>query len=243
MEELVERFRRARRDPQRVVLEGFHALKHARRFGADLLEVVIRDAAGAAGLARDLAPDVGPVLAGARVVPVDVFARLAPRPHPTGVVAIARRPEPLAPEGPAPVVVVEDPRRPENLGAVVRVAAAAGAAGVVALGGVDPWHPAAVRGAAGLQFALPVTRAGSLDELLGMARPLVAFDSGGEPLRPGAIPPRAVLAFGTERRGLSEDLLARADRRLAIPMREGVSSLNLATAVAVALYVWRLREG
>ena len=40
--------------------------------------------------------------------------------------------------------------------------------------------------------------------------------------------PGAILAFGTERHGLSDELLERADLRLGIPMRPGVSSLNLA---------------
>ncbi|HWT93945.1 MAG TPA: TrmH family RNA methyltransferase, partial [Solirubrobacteraceae bacterium] len=55
-------------------------------------------------------------------------------------------------------------------------------------------------------------------------------------LVPGAVPPGALLAFGTERHGLSDALLAQADARVRIPMRAGVSSLNLATAVAAALY-------
>ena len=45
-----------------------------------------------------------------------------------------------------------------------------------------------------------------------------------------------MLAFGSERHGLDAALLERADARVGIPMRPGVSSLNLATAVAVALY-------
>jgi TrmH family RNA methyltransferase len=51
-----------------------------------------------------------------------------------------------------------------------------------------------------------------------------------------------VLAFGTERHGLSGELLDRADGRVAIPMREGVSSLNLATSVAVVLFAQRLAD-
>ena len=54
------------------------------------------------------------------------------------------------------------------------------------------------------------------------------------------LPARAVLAFGTERHGLSAELLASADARIAIPMRAGVSSLNLATSVAAVLFAWRL---
>jgi TrmH family RNA methyltransferase len=111
------------------------------------------------------------------------------------------------------------------------VAAAAGAAGLFCLGGEDPWRPAAVRGGAGLQFALPVAR---IAELPALRRPLVAVDPGGQPL--ATLPGNAVLLFGSERAGLSGQLLARADARVRIPMRAGVSSLNLATAVAVVLY-------
>jgi TrmH family RNA methyltransferase len=64
----------------------------------------------------------------------------------------------------------------------------------------------------------------------------VAVDPAGEPLGDAPIPPRSVLAFGGERHGLGSQLLAAARLRVAIPMRPGVSSLNLATAVAVLLY-------
>jgi TrmH family RNA methyltransferase len=252
-ETVAERFHRARRDPELVVLEGFHALKHAVRFGAAVVEIASRDPGAVGRVAAALAPDVASVLEGAGVVDAATFARLSPRPHPTGVIAIARRPrirlETLGDDaGPAPIILLEEPRRPGNVGAVVRVAAAAGAAGVLALGGVDPWDPVAVRGGAGLQFALPVarvTREGLSREPGGWAggRPLVALDPGGTPLTAGGIPPPAILAFGTERAGLTPDLLGRADLRLAIPMRPGVSSLNLATAAAVTLYTWRLTPG
>jgi tRNA G18 (ribose-2'-O)-methylase SpoU len=48
-----------------------------------------------------------------------------------------------------------------------------------------------------------------------------------------------LLVFGTEREGLPDEIDSRADLRIAIPMRHGVSSLNLATAVAVILYLAR----
>jgi RNA methyltransferase, TrmH family len=151
--------------------------------------------------------------------------------HHTKVVAVARRPAfSVARLGPGRVVLLEDPRQLGNVGAVVRVAAAAGAAGVLTTGARDPWDPAALRGSAGLHFALPVSRVAALPE----GRPLVAFDPAGAPL--AALPADALLAFGSERHGLSAELAARAELRVAIPMRAGVSSLNLATAVAVALY-------
>ena len=48
-----------------------------------------------------------------------------------------------------------------------------------------------------------------------------------------------MLAFGTERHGLSPELAERAQQLIRIPMRDGVSSLNLATAVAAVLFAWR----
>lgn len=239
----MRRYRAARRDRDLAVLEGFHALKHALRFGAEVTEAVASDPDGLEELAGELAPD----LAGSfreRTTRVDeeTIAQLVPQAPRTGVVALARRPpvdvaELLAGGGPQPLVLLEDPRTMGNMGATVRVAAAAGAAGVLTTGGNDPWHPDALRGAAGLHYALPVAPVEALPE---SGRPLVAIDPGGKDLRPGAVPPGAILAFGTERYGLSPGLLERADVRLGIPMREGVSSLNLATSVAAVLFSQRI---
>ena len=240
---LIRRYRTARRDRTLAVLEGFHALKHALRFGAVVLEAVCSHPQQLDELAAELAPDLAGTLT-ERVMPVDseVLAEMVPQAPYTGVVAIARRPEVdldavLADPRPAPMVLLEEPRNIGNLGACVRVAAAADAAGVLATGRNDPWYPEALRAAAGLNFALPVT---AIEDLPESDRPLVAIDPDGDGRRPAELPPRAILAFGTERHGLSPELLDRADLRLGIPMRAGVSSLNLATAVSAVLFAQRL---
>jgi len=203
-----------------VELEGLHPLKHALRFGAGVERAVARDPERVVALARELAPDVaGAVAALLEAGDSGDF----------DVVSWAARP-PERPPGRGFVVFLDGPRRLGNVGAAIRVAAAAGAAGVLVSGEADPWHPAAVRGAAGLQFALPVARAAAPPG----DRPLVALDPGGAPL--DSVPPDAVLAFGAERHGLSAALRERADAVVALPMRPGVSSLNLATAVAAVLY-------
>jgi RNA methyltransferase, TrmH family len=241
---LIERFRRARRDQSRVVLEGFHAIKHAVRFGATIDKVCAADPDELSALTSALAPDIGPELGRlVESVAPSLFAELAPVPVETGIIAIARRPQAdvaaiLQRRSAAPVVLLEAPTHFGNLGAVVRVAAAAGADAVLTTGPHDPWHPAALRGSAGLHFALPVAR---IEELpVQRDRPLEAIHPDGEALRPGVLPDRAIFAFGSERRGLSRETLAAAERQIAIPMRPGVSSLNLASAVAVILYTWRL---
>jgi RNA methyltransferase, TrmH family len=246
---LIPRFGRARRDPTLAVLEGFHPLKHALRFDAELQEVVCRDPAELARLAEQLAPELaGRMGELARPVAPELFDQLAPLPPSTGVMALASRPAVDAAallQSPrrAPIVLLEDPRDLGNIGACVRVAAAADAAAVLSTGSHDPWHPDALRGGAGLQFALPVARLVELAALEHRDGPLLALDPEGEPLDPATLEAGAVLAFGTERHGLSEELLARADARIRIPMRTGVSSLNLATSVAAVLFAWRLSPG
>jgi RNA methyltransferase, TrmH family len=241
--DLTVRFRTARRDPELTVVEGFHALKHALRFGAEVREAVAVDPERLEQLARELAPDMVGRLGGMlEQVDQQTLAELVPRPPRTEVAAIARRPPLdlgaiLADPAPGPIVLLEQPRNMGNIGACVRVAAAGGAAALFSTGENDPWYPDAVRGAAGLHFALPVAAVEGLPE---SDRPLLAVDPEGEDLHPERLPERAVLAFGTERHGVSSELLDRADARIAIPMREGVSSLNLATSVAVALFSMKI---
>jgi RNA methyltransferase, TrmH family len=238
-DDLVTVFREARRDPALAVLEGFHAVKHAVRFGAELVVVVASDLAEVALYCARLAPDVEErLLALCGEVPDEVFRQLVPRPPHTGIVAVARRPAHPELRAGAPAVLLEEPRDLGNVGACIRVAAAAGAGGVVVTGGRDPWAPDALRGSAGLHFALPVLHGDPPD-----GRAVVAFDPEGEPYDPAALPGDALLAFGTERDGLTDALKAGAERVVALPMEPGVSSLNLATSVAAALYVWRASAG
>ena len=245
---IAARVRAARRDSGLAVLEGLHALKHALRFGAEVNEIVAADLAALGTLAHAVAPDVAErIEALARPVSPALLVELAPRAPDPAVLAIALRPSHdiarvLADPRPAPLVLLEDPRSLGNLGACVRVAAAADAAGLLSTGSHDPWHPDVLRGAAGLHYALPVAHVPAPPTPPPCDRPLVALDPEGEPLRPAELPPRALLAFGGERHGLGEELLAAADAHVRIPMRAGVSSLNLATSVAAVLFAWRLRE-
>lgn len=215
-----------------VRLEGFHAVKHALRFAPELVEAVeVADLDVARSLAERLAPDVAPLLLARAVV--------GPVGHPTGVQGRARRPpedRTVLERRQAPLLLLDAPRHPGNAGAAIRVAAAAGACGVALTGGLDPWHPAVLRGSAGLHFALPVLTT-QAPELTG---PVLVLDAGGDPLP--AVPDDAVLVVGSERAGVGAELRARADAVVALPMRAGVSSLNLATSAAAALYAWRLAQ-
>lgn len=246
-ERLVRRWREAEREPGVLLLDGFHALKHALRFGGAVRQVLTADRAALLALAAELAADVVPAVdALAAEVAPERLRELTPRPHPTGVVALAGRPTAAAnlaalarrPRR-APVVLLENPRNLGNVGAVIRLAAGFGATGVVTTGDLDPWHPTVVRGSAGLHFATAVERVAP-DAL--PAGPLLVLDPEGEDIRAVDFPDDAVLVFGTERHGVSAELKARADRLVAVPMQPGVSSFNLATSVAMGLFHWMSRR-
>lgn len=244
----IDRFRRARRNRDLAVIEGFHALKHALRFQAEVLEVLCTDLPALEQLASELAPDLDARLrALAQQVEPAAFEQMGPRAARTGVLALARRRQAdlaavLSDPGPAPIVLLEQPRDLNNVGACIRVAAAAEVAGVIVTGRHDPWHADAIRGAAGLHYALPVLWCEQMpdNKRTLSKRPLIALDPDGEEIELSELPARALLAFGSERQGLSEELLQGATHRIRIPMRLGVSSLNLATSVAAVLFATRL---
>ncbi|GAA1965972.1 TrmH family RNA methyltransferase [Kitasatospora viridis] len=236
-------WRAAATEPDSLLIDGFHALKHTLRFGGELRAVVTSDPAGLAELAGRLAPDVAErVLAAAVPVPAAELRALVPRPHPTGVAALAVRPDRQgqldrlrALPRPAPVVVLDNPRNLGNVGAVVRLAAGFGVTGVVTTGDLDPWHPTVVRAGAGLHYATAVARLPA-DGL--PPGPRFVLDPEGEDIRSVRLPDDALLVFGSERHGVSAELRASADGLLAIPMRPQVSSFNLATSVGMGLFHW-----
>ena len=242
-------WRRLAADRRVVLLDGFHPVKHALRFGADVPLVVTSDRAAMLALAGRLAPDLVERLdRTARQTSEPALRGLTGTRQHTNVAALARRPT-FRPNFRAavtprtgPTVLLVEPRHLGNVGAVVRVAAGLGAAAVLTTGTVDPWHPDAIRGSAGLHYAVPTGRIDDA-ELAQLPGPLLAVDPRGRDASELKIPDDAVLAFGSERSGLPPAVCERAEHIVSIPMRAGVSSYNLATSVAMLLYQWALRAG
>ena len=236
--QLIDLFQRARKDSSLAVVEGAQALKHAVRFGADIERIITSDASMLKELLGELAPDTKTqVLSKLEEVSNEVFAQLSPQPPRTKVIALAKRKiyELSALDPKKPIVLLEDPRDLENIGAVVRVCAAADVAAVCITGPADIWHPAVLRGSAGLHFAIPVLNV-LMSDIQGLKRPLISLDPTGEESRTMKIPSNSVLIFGTERHGINQQTLDNSAQIVRLSMKEGVSSLNLATSVAATLY-------
>ncbi|WP_237722503.1 16S rRNA (guanine(527)-N(7))-methyltransferase RsmG [Singulisphaera acidiphila] len=127
---------------------------------------------------------------------------------------------------------------PENVGAVIRSAAAFGVARVVLLReAAHPFHPKAARAAGPALFQVPLLEGPSIQDLTSDRVPLVALATDGPELGAAPFPESFGLVPGVEGPGLPSHFREGERRRIA--MAPGVESLNAATATAVALYAWR----
>ena len=132
--------------------------------------------------------------------------------------------------GRSPCVYLHGIGDPGNVGSIVRSAAALGASSVV-LGPdcADAYGPKAIRASMGAIFALHVS-SGQFEETPPPRLAMVAHDGDPEPAT-GA----ATLCLGSEREGLPAAMEAACDARWTIPTRDGVESLGVAAAAAIAL--------
>ncbi len=221
-----------------VVVEGIHAFKHAARFGAEFTDVVTNDKNFVIDLMGKIATDVDVENVKKYVVEIDqkLFDEITTDSLRTGITALARKPvEEKIDYKSGIVVFLEKPRDIDNVGAVMRVAAGAGASAVCVSGEVNPWHLHAIRAGAGLQFALTVLQVKTIDEV-SENKKIYSCDADGINMKEIEIEKKAILVFGTERDGISEKLKKQSDKIISIPMQSGVSSLNLATSVSAVLY-------
>jgi 16S rRNA (guanine(527)-N(7))-methyltransferase RsmG len=127
---------------------------------------------------------------------------------------------------------------PENVGAVIRSAAAFGVARVVLLReSAHPFHPKAARAAGPALFQIIIEHGPSIRDLAAGRVPLIALSTDGDIMADSEFPETFGLVSGVEGPGLPESLRGGLRRR--IPIEPGVESLNAATATAIALYEWR----
>jgi tRNA G18 (ribose-2'-O)-methylase SpoU len=127
-----------------------------------------------------------------------------------------------------------------NVGAVFRNAAALGADAVLVTPGcADPLYRRAVKVSMGAVLGVPWTRTGAdpLTELGGFTTIAMTLGPDATEIRAVRLgQARRAVLLGTEGEGLPEELAARADLRVRIPMAGGIDSLNVAAASAIALH-------
>lgn len=172
--------------------------------------------------------------------------------HRGALASLERRPLPSVHEvldGARTVLVLEEIVDHTNVGAILRSGAALGVDAVLLSPRcADPLYRRAVKVAMGAVFTLPWTRVDDwYDALPALSRR--GFTTVAMTLAEDAVPlddavaglDKVALVLGGEGHGLSPRWQSSAERRAVIPMREGIDSLNVAAATAVACYALQRR--
>jgi len=146
------------------------------------------------------------------------------------------------------LVVLDELTDPQNVGAIIRSAAAFGVAGVL----LPEHRQAAITGAvvkvsAGMAFAVPLVSIGNVNTTLRDLKErgfwVYGLAAHGEtPLATESFTRPSVFVLGSEGDGLREKTEALCDIRLSIPIDPRCESLNVAASAAVVLYAWRAQH-
>lgn len=244
---IVDRFRRAaRRVPSEpcVLLDGEHLIRDAMAANVTLDVVMATHERWheVADLLHALREQDHPVALYEASAPV--LEAASPVKTPSGIAALAQW-QPAALEDAFAgdhtlTVAAVDVQDPGNFGAIVRSADALGASGVISVGAsADPAGWKALRGSMGSAFRLPVARAmleSTLSAARGAGAKVYAATADGDAVETCDLTGPVLLLLGSEGLGLPDSALEESNGRIAIPMRRGVNSLNVAVTAALLLY-------
>jgi RNA methyltransferase, TrmH family len=173
-----------------------------------------------------------------------MFAELSPVASPTGILALVNVPQLPLPQSPHGYLFLEDIQDPGNLGSMLRSAAAAGVDAVyLSQGCAEAWSPKALRGGQGAQFVLPIVEGADLQaEMARFNGQTLAMSMRGESLYAQDLTQPTAFLIGNEGAGLSDILCQKATKRVHIPMRGKVESLNAAAAASVCVFEFRRQQ-
>jgi TrmH family RNA methyltransferase len=241
---IVARFRAAaRRDrPDRLLLDGAHLIEEALAAGIHIVEAAV--AAPRADVA-DLAARLRRRGIAVTTVSTPVMEALSPVRSSSPIAALAELKPARASEvyrNTPMVVVAIGVQDPGNVGAIVRVAEAGGATGVVCAGaGADPYGWKALRGSMGSALRLGILvhdEGGTAVEEARRhgCRIVAAAPREGRPLFEADLRGPLAVLIGGEGPGLSAAQIDGADERIVIPMEPPVESLNVAVSAALIVY-------
>ena len=252
---LVTRYRDAARGDASgpLLLDGVHLVHDAIAAGLHLEAVAITTAARADPALHDLLSSVGRASVAVAEVTTAVMDAISPVRSSSSIVALATRPAPresaIFDSDRSLAVIVVDVQDPGNVGAIIRVAEAAGATGVLVAGSsADPFGWKALRGSMGSALRLPIATSMTADEAVADAkrhgcRVLATVPRAGRSIFDVDLTGPIAVLIGGEGRGLAQPLIDSADERITIPMQAPVESLNAAVTAALVLYEARRQRG
>ncbi|PWT82483.1 MAG: hypothetical protein C5B57_08620 [Blastocatellia bacterium] len=229
-----------------LLLDGAHLIAEAIAAGLRVREVIVSAVAMDRSEVRHLIELIRHHNIALVSGSASLMHAISPVRSPSDIVAIADKPEQqherLYVPGPPLVVIAVDVQDPGNVGAIARVAEAAGASGLVAAGNsADPFGWKALRGAMGSAFRLPIAVRTQTDDVVTEVRTrgcriVATAPKGGQSLFDVDLRGPVAILIGGEGAGLSAGLRSASDINVTIPMTTPVESLNTAVAAALLLY-------
>lgn len=167
-----------------------------------------------------------------------IIKKLASSKKPEGIVTLSKKPTPRAIEGNR-VLFLDEVSDPGNLGTLLRTALAFGYHDVILFKGASPYKAKAVAASQGAIYSLNIIETEDLsllDALKKRGYRLIGTDlKSSIPLRSVQKAEKIVLILGNEARGVSKEVLEKADQNIRIEM-DDIDSLNVAIAGAIAMY-------
>jgi TrmH family RNA methyltransferase len=233
-------------DRTMMLLDGPHLINDALAAGLTLRHAMVTDPALDRSEIAILVEQLNQQRVDLTTATDPVMSAASPVRSPSGIVALADRPASGAgrayAEHPALVVIACGLQDPGNVGAIIRVAEAAGASGFVAAGAcADPFGWKALRGSMGSALRLAIHVEPHPEDAVAEARRhrcqvAAAVPRGGSELYEADLRPPLVLLIGAEGPGLPASLLTTADLHLTVPMQPPVESMNAAITAALIVY-------
>ncbi|MDG2128818.1 MAG: RNA methyltransferase [Fuerstiella sp.] len=169
-----------------------------------------------------------------------------------GVLAAAeRKPSPLIEEvvsatGGSLIILGDHITDQQNVGLLIRIAAAFGAEAVIFSGGsADPFSRRVMRVSMANNLQLPVIEAQDSEVIFRQLKRLnykpcaTVLDDAATTLGDFIFPDRTVLVFGNESHGIASALVSQCSSSLTIPMLRGTDSLNISIAAGIFCYAYR----
>ena len=238
------RHQNARAETGQFLVEGLHHIGEALESGWEVDALLYAPELLTSGFARDLIDRATRLPLRLQPVSAQVMESLSGKDSPQGILAIVRQRQTRLEElsNPKCLVALVSPQDPGNVGAILRTIDAVGADGLLLLdGGVDLYHPTAVRASMGTLFWRPVVQT-SFENFVEWTRAhsmqLIGTSSRADVDYHTLIPHEPwVLIMGSEQKGLTPEQAAVCDVTISLPMRGRVSSLNLAVATGILLYI------
>lgn len=237
--------RRARDCVGLFLAEGIRIVSEAVQVNAPIHELVVAPDLLTSQYARELVRQQAAAGMTCTTVTADVFKSLSLKEGPQGLAAVVRqrwtRLADIRPGRELCWIALNGVQDPGNLGTILRIGDAVGAAGVILLGSTtDPYDPAAVRASMGAIFSQRLARA-TFAEFTAWAREhrsCVVGTSDAAPVdyRACAYSAPLALLMGSEQHGLTAEQLAACQVVVRIPMVGRSDSLNLAVATGIMAY-------